>query len=121
MTVLFKDVTDKSKAVYNAVYSLAAKGIVKGYGSYFDVNGKCTRAQFVLFLWRYAGKPAPKSTNLKFTDAADIKALAPDYTSAIAWGSENGIVMGFTSGANKVKFLPNDPCTRGQVFLFLWR
>ncbi len=121
VTVLFKDVTDKSKAVYKAVYDLAGRGIVKGYGSYFDVNGQCTRAQFVLFLWRYAGKPAPKSTELKFSDAAEIKALAPDYTSAIAWGSEKGIVMGFTSGVNKGKFKPNDPCTRGQVVLFLWR
>jgi len=119
--VLFRDVTDKSKAVYNAVYALADLGIVKGYGTYFDVSGPCTRAQFVLFLWRLAGKPAPKSTTLKFTDAADIKALAADYTKAIAWGVEKGIVAGFTSGPNKGKFMPNDPCTRGQVVLFLWR
>ena len=121
VTVLFKDVTDKKKAVYDAVYTLAAKGVVKGYGSYFDVNGQCTRAQFVLFLWRLAGKPEPKSTDLKFSDAADIKKLAADYTKAIAWGNEKGIVMGYTSGANKGKFKPNDPCTRGQVVLFLWR
>ena len=121
VNVLFSDVTDSSKAVYKAVYDLAAKGIVKGYGSYFDVNGQCTRAQFVLFLWRLAGKPAPKSTNLKFGDAAEIKKLAPDYTNAIAWGNEKGIVMGYTSGANKGKFKPNDPCTRAQVVMFLWR
>ncbi len=119
--VLFKDVTDPGKAAYTAIYALAAKDIVKGYGSYFDIDGNCTRAQFVLFLWRYAGKPAPKSTDLKFKDAAAIKALAPDYTKAIAWGVEKGVVAGFTSGANAGKFCPNDPCTRGQVVLFLWR
>ena len=53
--------------------------------------------------------------------AAEIKKLAADYTKAIAWGNEKGIVMGYTSGANKGKFKPNDPCTRGQVVLFLWR
>ena len=121
MRVLFSDVTNKNLAAYDAIYNLADRGIVKGYGSYFDINGKCTRAQFVLFLWRYAGKPAPKSTNLKFNDAAEIKKLAPDYANAIAWGSEQGIVMGFTSGAKKGQFRPNDPCTRGQVVTFLWR
>ena len=47
--------------------------------------------------------------------------MAPDYKKAILWGSENGIVMGFTSGANKGKFMPNDPCTRAQIVLFLYR
>ena len=117
----FTDVTDPKKAAYKAIYTLAEKGIVKGYGTWFDIGGQCTRAQFVLFLWRLAGKPAPKSTKLSFKDAAEIGKLAPDYTKAIAWGNEKGIVMGFTSGANKRKFLPNEACTRGQVVMFLWR
>ena len=121
VNVLFRDVTNPAKANFKAVYELAKRGIVKGYGSYFDVDGQCTRAQFVLFLWRYAGKPAPESADLKFSDAADIKALAPDYAKAIAWGNEQGIVKGFTSGPDKGKFLPNALCTRGQVVLFLWR
>ena len=29
--------------------------------------------------------------------------------------------MGFTSGAKKGMFKPNDPCTRGQIVTFLWR
>ena len=33
VNVLFKDVTDPKKAVYKAVYDLAGKGVVKGYGS----------------------------------------------------------------------------------------
>ena len=119
--VLFSDVTDKSKAAYEAVYSLADRGLVKGYGSYFDINAKCTRAQVVLFLWRAAGSPAPKSTTLKFSDAADIEKMAPDYKKAILWGNEKGYVLGFTSGANKGKFKPNDTCTRGQIVTFLWR
>ena len=119
--VLFSDVTNKNLAAYNAIYWGVEKGFVNGYGSYFDINGECTRAQFVLFLWRAAGKPAAKATTLKFKDAADIEKLAPDYKKAILWGSEKGVVAGFTSGVNAGKFLPNDPCTRGQVVTFLWR
>ena len=119
--VLFSDVTNPNLAAYKAIYWGADNGYVNGYGSYFDINGKCTRAQFVLFLWRTAGKPKPKSSALKFKDAADIEKLAADYKKAILWGSENGIVAGYTSGANAGKFKPNDPCTRGQVVTFLWR
>ena len=111
----------RSKAVYNAVYTLAARGIVKGYGSYFDSDATCTRAQFVLFLWRFAGKPKPKSTTLPFSDKSTILKLSKEYRDAIMWGSETGIVKGFSSGVKKGKFMPNDPCTRGQVVLFLWR
>ncbi len=119
--VLFSDVTNPKQAVYNAVYWGADKGYFNGYGSYFDVDGKCTRAQFVLFLWRAAGKPAAKTSQLKFKDADVIEKMAPDYKKAILWGTEKGIIAGFTSGANAGKFMPNDPCTRGQVVTFLWR
>ena len=120
--VLFRDVTDKTKAQFDAVYWGNDKGIVAGFSDgYFKPENNCTRAQFVLFLWRAAGKPAAKSTSLKFKDAADIEKLAPDYKKAILWGSEKGVVAGFTSGPNAGKFLPNDPCTRGQVVTFLWR
>ncbi len=119
--VLFTDVTNKNLVAYKAIYWGADNGYVNGYGTYFDINANCTRAQFVLFLWRCAGKPTPKSTTLKFKDSADIEKLAADYKKAILWGSENGIVAGFTSGANAGKFLPNQPCTRGQVVTFLWR
>ena len=119
--VLFRDVTDKSKAAYNAIYWGADHGIVAGYGKYFDINNSVTRAQVVLFLWRAAGKPKAKATKLSFKDAAEIEKMAPDYKKAILWGSENGIVMGFTSGAKAGYFKPNDPCTRGQIVTFLWR
>ena len=119
--VLFKDVTNKNLAAYDAIYWGADQDIVKGYKTYFDIDGKVTRGQVVLFLWRAKGKPAPKSTTLKFKDAADIENLAPDYKQAILWGSENGIVMGYTSGANAGKFLPNAACTRGEIVTFLWR
>ena len=121
VTVLFSDVTNPQKALYSAVYELAARGIVKGYGSYFDSDAACTRAQFVLFLWRFAGKPVPKSTSLPFLDNNVIKKMSKEYRDAISWGTEKGIIKGFTAGEKKGKFMPNDPCTRGQVAIFLWR
>ena len=121
--VLFSDVTDKSKANYEAIYSLVDKSVIAGFkgGEYFAPNDQCTRGQVVLFLWRAAGKPKPKSTKLTFSDASDIEKLGPQYKQAVLWGNEKGIVMGFTSGKNKGKFLPNDPCTRAQIVLFLYR
>ena len=120
--VLFSDVTNKNLAAYNGIYWGADRGYVNGYGSYFDIDGKCTRAQFFLFLWRIAGKPAANTATLKFKDSADIEKLAADYKRAILWAVENGVVMGYTSpGPNQGKFKPNDPCTRGQIMTFLWR
>ena len=121
--VLFSDVTDKSKANFEAIYSLVDKGVISGFknGEYFAPNDKCTRAQVVLFLWRAAGKPKPKAATLSFKDAKDIEKLGTQYRQAVLWGNEKGIVMGFTSGANKGKFMPNDPCTRAQIVLFLYR
>ena len=119
--VLFSDVTNPNLAAYDAIYWGTDKGIVAGYGSYFDIDAGCTRAQVVMFLWRAAGKPKPKGSELKFRDAAKIEKMAPDYKKAILWGNEKGIVMGFTAGENAGCFKPNDPCTRGQILTFLWR
>ena len=123
VNVLFSDVTDKSKANFEAIYYLVNKGVIAGFknGEYFAPNDECTRGQVVLFLWRAAGKPKPKTSTLTFKDAADIEKLGPQYKQAVLWGNENGVVMGFTSGANKGKFMPNDTCTRAQIVLFLYR
>ena len=119
--VQFSDVTNKKLAAYDAVYYLADKGIVAGYGSYFSPDASVTRGQVVLFLWRTAGKPKPKTTTLSFKDKSDIEAMAKDYKTAILWAVEKGITTGFTTGAKAGKFMPNDPCTRGQIVTFLWR
>ena len=47
--------------------------------------------------------------------------MAKDYKTAILWAVEKGITTGFTTGAKAGKFMPNDPCTRGQIVTFLWR
>ncbi len=121
--ILFTDVTNTNNAAYIPIYSLVEKGIVQGFGGVaFKPYDTVTRAQVVLFLWRAAGMPAPRSSMLNFKDVSEIMALSLSYRRAIAWGNENGIVMGYTSpGPNQGKFKPNDPCTRGQIVTFLWR
>lgn len=80
--------------------------------THFNPNGSCTRAQFVTFLWRAAGKPTV-SGNTAFTD---IKA-GEYYYEAVRWA----VSMGITNGTSKTTFSPNATVTRGQVVTFLWR
>lgn len=79
----------------------------------FAPNATCTRAQVVAFLWRAAGKPAPKSHYNPFTDVSTDSY----YYSAVLWAVEKGI----TSGMTATTFGPDVGCTRGQVAAFLWR
>ena len=81
--------------------------------THFDPDGTCTRAQAVTFLWRIAGKPAPESTEMAFTDVpADCY-----YYNAVLWAVENGI----TTGTSETTFSPDAYCTRAQLVTFLWR
>ena len=89
-------------------------GITKGTDdTHFVPDGICTRAQAVTFLWRAAGRPAPESRTMPFTDVpADSY-----YYDAVLWAVENGI----TKGTSSTTFSPDDTCTRAQIVTFLWR
>ena len=99
---------------YDAVLWAAENGITGGIDdTHFAPNATCTRAQAVTFLWRAAGSPAPKSSNVPFEDvAADSY-----YHDAVLWAMENGI----TKGTSDTTFSPNADCTRAQIVTFLWR
>ena len=79
----------------------------------FDPNGNCTRAQAVTFLWRAAGSPAPKSSEMPFEDVA----AGSYYYDEVLWAVENGI----TDGTSATTFSPDAVCSRGQIVTFLWR
>ena len=79
----------------------------------FEPNKVCTRAEVVAFLWRAAGRPAPKSINMPFTDVP----RESYYYNAVLWAVENGV----TAGTSKTTFSPDDPCTRAQTVAMLWR
>ena len=91
-----------------------ANGITTGTdAAHFSPDGICTRAQAVTFLWRAAGRPAPESRTMPFTDVpADSY-----YYDAVLWAVENGI----TKGTSSTTFSPDDTCTRAQIVTFLWR
>ena len=79
----------------------------------FGPKEKCTRAQFVTFLWRVNGQPEPVSDNNPFKD---VKRSAY-YYKAVLWAVEQGITNGTTATA----FSPKDPVTRAQFVTFLYR
>lgn len=91
----------------------AGKDIASGTGQdRFTPDGKCTRAQFVTFLWRAKGQPKAK-TESKFSDVA----AGAYYADAVAWAVGEGVTQGVGSG----RFDPNGTLTRAQVVTFLHR
>ncbi len=78
----------------------------------FAPDDALTRAQFVTFLWRAAGRPAA-GTPHTFADVA-ATSFAND---AVSWAAEVGI----TTGTSATEFSPDATATRGQIAAFLKR
>ena len=90
------------------------EGISNGTSSArFLPDGLCTRAQVVTFLWRMAGRPAPKSGSSWFYDVPK----GSYYASAVQWAVEQGVTQGVARGY----FAPDEKVTRAQFVTFLWR
>ncbi len=108
----FADV--KSGAYYTeAVLWAAEKGITTGVDdTHFAPDRTVTRAQFVVFLWRYLDRPVCGG----FNPFNDVPSSYFAY-SAILWAYENGI----TSGTSATAFSPAGAATRAQVVTFLYR
>lgn len=98
---------------YETVSRAAQLGLVSGYtdGS-FHPDASVTRAQFVLMLWRAAGKPQAK-TQAQFVDTAN----GGWYADALNWACENGLVNGISA----TQFGPDAPVTRQQAMTILFR
>ena len=109
----FTDVADHAY-YYNAVLWAVENGITVGTSdTTFSPNAECTRAQSVSFLWRAAGSPEPKISEIVFSDVE-----ADDYfAEAVLWAVEKGI----TVGTSDTTFSPYAECTRAQSVSFLWR
>ena len=98
---------------YESVKYVYEKGLMRGTSdTTFSPYQSTSRGMIVTILWRLEGNP-------EAADAADFTDVAPDqyYTSAVAWGVENGIVKGYGNGS----FGPNDPITREQLAAILFR
>ena len=99
------------KAIQWAVENEITKGT--GNGSTFSPNATVTRAEFVTFLWRYAGEPAPKNLSTSFNDV-DANQF---YYKAVLWAAENSV----TTGVDTTHFAPGAFCKRSEVVMFLFR
>ena len=99
---------------YDDVFWAADNGIALGTdATHFSPEKECTRAQFMTFLWRAAGKPAPTGTDNPFED---VKA-GEYYYDAVLWAVGQGI----TNGVDEAHFDPEAPVTRAQAVTLLYR
>ena len=109
----FVDVVEDSY-YEDAVIWAAEEGITNGTDeTHFSPEALCTRAQAVTFLWRAAGRPAPKGAAMPFTDVP----TGTYYYDAVLWAAENGITL----GTSATTFSPEMSCTRAHIVTFLWR
>ena len=109
----FEDVPDDA-CYFDAVLWAVEVGITNGTSdTTFSPDESCTRAQAVTFLWRAAGCPAPKSSEMPFKDVVK----GSYYYEAVLWAAENGITM----GTSATTFSPEEICTRAHIATFLWR
>ena len=111
----FSDV-EEGKWYTDAVLWAVEKDITAGYldTDLFGTGDECTRAQIVTFLHRYAGEPAPASSENPFEDMTD----ADWFYHPVLWAVEEGITNGY--GSSTI-FNPEGICTRGQIVTFLHR
>ena len=109
----FTDIS--TSGYYKYIVEAANAGIIAGYpdGTYRP-NNVVTRAQFITMLYRAAGSPEVKNSELEFADADTI---AKPYVTAVAWGVENKVISGY--GDNT--FRPNQNISRAQMATFMYR
>ena len=112
----FSDIIEgvTTPAVFKTVTWGVENGIISGFngGESFGPERSCTRAQFVTFLWRLAGRPS-SSGSVSFTD---VNSSMSDYK-PIRWAVSAGIIVGYHDGT----FRPSNTVTRRQVAVMLWR
>ena len=98
---------------YEAVRFVQENDLMNGYGGgNFAPNAQLSRAQLAQILFNKEGRPGVDYL-LDFSDVAG----EAWYTEAIRWTASQGIVGGYGNGT----FGPDDPITREQLAVMLWR
>ena len=109
----FIDVPEDSY-YHDAVLWAVDEGITSGTSiNKFSPDEQCTRGQIVTMMYRDAGSPTVQAGIGNFRDVEQNAFYAP----AVNWA----VCKSITSGTQKVRFSPNDACTRAQILTFLYR
>lgn len=113
---MFYDVTASNTGSWSAdaVDFLASNSIINGkeYNT-FAPKDNMTRGDFVLMLYRLAGKPSVSGVSNPFTDVKS----SDYYYSAILWAYRNNVV----TGVDAKTFAPKKNITREQIAATLYR
>lgn len=111
-TLPFVDVPS-NEWYYSYIQFVTENGYMNGISdTVFGPNDLLTRAHMVQILYNMEGRPSVSGSN-SFTDVP----TSEWYASAVAWASENGLVMGYSDGS----FLPTDNITREDLMVILYR
>ncbi len=98
---------------YEAVEYVLSEGIMNGYGDgRFGPDENLSRAQLAQILYNRDGRPESTGAS-PFTDVNRSKW----YADAVIWANQKGVVGGYGNGL----FGPDDPITREQLAVMLWR
>ena len=98
---------------YDAIRFVSENGLMGGYGNgQFGVNDNLSRAQLAQILFNKEGRPVV----IYLLQYGDVS-TGTWYTEAVRWATSQGIVDGYGNG----NFGPNDPITREQLAVMLWR
>ena len=98
---------------HDGIHYALERGIMNGYdGGLFSPGSAASRAMLVTILWRMEGSPSA-------SDAMPFGDVDPGagYAEAIRWAAGVKLVGGY----DPETFGPNDPVTREQFAVILWR
>ena len=112
----FSDIDDDAW-YYESVGWAVENGIMRGYAGTdrFGPDDTITRAQMAGVLYNIAGNPEVDPTVMnRFSDCES----GAWYDDAVSWAIQQGIFSGY-EGTDK--FGPEDPITREQIAVVLWR
>lgn len=108
----FTDVAS-SDWFYDAVRYVNENGLMNGTeATVFSPNMDLTRGMFITIIYRFEGEPdAAGTVTFQDVDASEY------YADAVAWGSANGIINGYS----ETEFAPNDTIIREQMAAMMAR
>ena len=105
--------TDVEARDAQAVRYVCENGLMAGVSAdRFEPNGTLTRGEAVTALWALEGRPVVND----LMDFSDVDPAA-SYGEAVRWAASEGIAGGYGGGL----FGPDDPITREQLAVMLYR